>query len=80
MQFKNYVKHTVRKSNKEASLWVNLGIRSSKEVQTVTKVFGTASPKEISQIVVGLCSDLDSKKIKIVEGAPAPLPAQTVQA
>ena len=68
--FRKYVTETVRKQNKDANLWINLGKRSSAEVQTIVKYFGTGSPKEIAQIVVGLVSDLSSHKLDIVEPAP----------
>ena len=57
----------VNKKKKDSDLWLNLGPRNSEINQEIFKYLGTASNKEIAQIVKGLFYDLAKGHLKIVK-------------
>ena len=66
IDFRQFVVKKVKKSGKDRSLWLNCGLYSSTEVQTLLNLLKTTSPAEIAQIVVKTFGGIANGSLKLV--------------
>jgi len=59
-----YVKESAKQAGKVLRIPIE---RDSPGYTEVVKFFGTSSPKEMAQILIGLATDVNAGRVKIVE-------------